>query len=177
VNSVHFYSDFLTLGAVGGLRAGDMIFTLIFFIILIALLKKFAWGPLMETMEKREEYVKNEIEMAEKSRREAETASKEAAAQLRQMKEEAQKIVDEARNTAKQEEQKIIEVARQEASRLKEAAEADIQNEKEKAIQALQDQVASLSVLIASKVIEKEISAQDQEQLINEYIKEVGEER
>ncbi|TXL66633.1 F0F1 ATP synthase subunit B [Cerasibacillus terrae] len=174
---MHFYSEFLTLGAVGGLRTADMIFTLVSFIVLLALLKKFAWGPLMDVMEKREEYVKDEIETAEKNRKEAEIASKEATAQLRQTKEEAQKIIDDARNTGKQEEQKIIQTAREEATRLKEAAEADIQNEKEKAIQALQDQVASLSVLIASKVIEKEISAQDQEKLISEYIKEVGEER
>ncbi len=88
---MHFYSEFLTLGAVGGLRTADMIFTLVSFIVLLALLKKFAWGPLMDVMEKREEYVKDEIETAEKNRKEAEIASKEATAQLRQTKEEAQK--------------------------------------------------------------------------------------
>src|SRR5699024_8406694 len=149
-------SEFLTLGAVGGLRTADMIFTLVSFIVLLALLKKFAWGPLMDVMEKREEYVKDEIETAEKNRKEAEIASKEAKAQLRQTKEEAQKNIDDARKTKKQEEQKIIRTAREEATSLKQAAEADIQNEKEKTIQALQDQVVLLSVLIASKVIEKE---------------------
>ncbi|HEX6594810.1 MAG TPA: F0F1 ATP synthase subunit B [Bacillota bacterium] len=175
---MHVYSSFITIGAnVGGLRVGDMLVTLVFFIILLALLKKFAWGPLMNVMEQRETYIANEIEAAEKSRKEAEAASQEAAAQLRQTKEEAQKIINDAKEAGAQQERNIIESAREEALRLKEAAEADIQSEKEKAIQALQDQVASLSVLIASKVIEKEISAQDQEKLINDYIKEVGEER
>ncbi|HLR81357.1 MAG TPA: F0F1 ATP synthase subunit B [Bacillota bacterium] len=175
---MHLYNSFLTIGAnVGGLRVGDMLVTLIFFIILLALLKKFAWGPLMNVMEQRETYVANEIEAAEKSRKEAEAASQEAQARLKQTKEEAQKIINDAKEAGAQQEKNIIESAREEALRLKEAAEADIQSEKEKAIQALQDQVASLSVLIASKVIEKEISAQDQEKLINDYIKEVGEER
>ncbi|MBU5465268.1 F0F1 ATP synthase subunit B [Virgibacillus sp. MSJ-26] len=172
---MHFYTDLLTLGvSVGGLRIGDMLTQLFFFLILLALLKKFAWGPLMSKMEERENYVANEIEEAEKNRKDAEEASREAQAQLKQMKQEAQKIIEDARQAGVKQENDIIESARAEADRLKVAAQADIQNEKEKALQALQDKVASLSVMIASKVIEKEISAQDQEKLINEYIKEVG---
>lgn len=61
--------------------------------------------------------------------------------------------------------------------RLKESAKREIETQKEQAVAALQKQVASLSVLIASKVIEKELSADDQQKLINDYIQEVGEER
>lgn len=86
-------------------------------------------------------------------------------------------MIEDAKAAGVRQEQDIVEAARKEADRLIQAAQADIQNEKERALQALQDKVASLSVLIASKVIEKEISAQDQEKLINDYIKEVGEER
>nr|WP_245347606.1 F0F1 ATP synthase subunit B [Oceanobacillus polygoni] len=168
----------MTIGAsVGGLRVGDMLVQLFFFIVLLALVKKFAWGPLMNKMQEREEYVAGEIEAAEKSRLEAEKASNDAAAQLNQVREEAQKLIEDAKAAGAKQEQNIVESARKEADRLIQAAQADIQSEKEKALQALQDKVASLSVLIASKVIEKEISAQDQEKLINDYIKEVGEER
>lgn len=178
VNTVHSYIGLLTIGAnVGGLRVGDMLVQLFFFLVLLVLLKKYAWGPLMDKMQEREEYVANEIEMAEKSRTEAEQAVKEATTQLKQTKQEAQKIIEDARNAGVRQEKDIVESARLESDRLKQAAKEEIQNEKDKALQALQDKVASLSVLIASKVIEKEISAQDQEQLINEYIKEVGEER
>src|SRR5690625_2126962 len=154
-----------------------MFAALFFFILLLYLLKKFAWGPLMSIMQEREEYVAKEIDEAEKSRKEAAIASEEATAQLLQTKQEAQKIIEDAKNAGVKLEQDIIESARLEAGRLKEAAQVDIQNEKEKAIQALQDQVASLSVLIASKVIEKELNTADQDHLINEYIKEVGEEQ
>ncbi|MGM8211408.1 F0F1 ATP synthase subunit B [Virgibacillus sp. W0430] len=153
-----------------------MLVQLLFFVVLLILVRKYAWGPVMDMMKKREDYVAGEIEAAEKSRAEAEKASKEAVEQLKQTKQEAQKMIEDAKNAGVRQEQDIIQSARLEADRIKKAAQEEIENEKEKAIQALQDKVASLSVLIASKVIEKEISAQDQDKLINEYIKEVGEE-
>ncbi|TFJ92258.1 F0F1 ATP synthase subunit B [Lentibacillus salicampi] len=161
--------------AIGGLQVGDMVTQLFFFIVLILLVRKFAWGPLINTMQKREEYVSGEIEAAEKSRAEAEKAQAEAAEQLKQTKQEAQQMIEDAKSAGTKQEKDIIESARLEASRIKESAQEEIENEKEKAIQTLQDKVASLSVLIAGKVIEKEISAQDQEELINQYIKEAGE--
>jgi len=163
--------------SVGGLQVGDMLTQLVFFLLLLWLLKKFAWGPLMNVMQKREAYVASEIESAEQDRAEAEKARAEAAEQLKQTKQEAQKIIEDAKSAGTKQEQDIIESARREADRIKESAQEEIESEKEKAILTLQDKVASLSVLIASKVIEKEISAQDQEELINQYIKEAGEER
>lgn len=172
------FTGFSTINAaIGGLHVGDMLVQLVFFIILLVLVKKYAWGPVMGMMQKREEYVANEIEIAEQNRAEAERASKEATEQLRQTKEEAQKIIEDAKHIGVKQQEEIIDTARKEADRIKVSAQEEIQNEKERAIQALQDKVASLSVLIASKVIEKEINAEDQERLINEYIQEVGEER
>lgn len=176
---MHSYFGLLTVGAasLGGLRVGDMLVQLVVFLILLALLKKFAWGPLMNMMEKRENYVASEIEEAEKSRSEAEEASKEATAELNKVRQEAQQIIEDAKKAGVKQEQDMIQAANKEAERIKQQAQADIQNEKEQAVKALQAQVSSLSVLIASKVIEKEISAEDQEKLIDEYIKEVGEEQ
>ena len=161
----------------GGFHVIDMIVMIFFFILLIYLVGKFAWGPVMNMMQKREEHVASEIDAAEKSRAEAERASQEAIERLNQTKQDAQKIIEDAKTAGVKQEEDIIASAKKEAERIKEAAQEEIQNEKDKAIQALQEQVASLSVLIASKVIEKEISAQDQEKLIEEYIKEVGEEQ
>lgn len=170
--------SFLTIGSsIANFNIGDMIFVLFFFVVLLALLKKFAWGPLMNVMEERENYVAKEIEEAEKSRKEAEQAAKEAAEELKKTRLEAREIIEEARKSGTNQKEEILREAQEEAKRMKESAQADIQNEKEKALQALQDQVASLSVLIASKVIEQEISEENQEKLIHEYIKEVGEEQ
>ncbi len=170
--------NMLVLNAGGfTMNVGDMLAQLIVFIILLFLLKKFAWKPLMGVMKEREEHIANEIETAEKNRQEAERLAKEAQDEIKSTRQQAQQIIEDAKETAKDQEQAIITAAREEANRLKEAARIEIEQERDKAIQALQDQVASLSVKIASKVIEKELSEKDQEKLINEYIKEVGGER
>lgn len=169
-------TSMMILGAgAGGFNVGDMLAQLIIFIVLLVLLKKFAWGPIMNMMKERETHIASEIETAEKNRQEAERMAKEAQEELKNTRNEAQQIIENAKQTAKEQEQAILQSARAEAERLKESALQEIQQEKENAVQALQDQVAALSVKIASKVIEKELSEQDQEKLINEYLKEVGE--
>lgn len=171
------YVGSLIMAGPGGLLIGDMLTQLFFFIVLLILLRMFAWGPIMGVMKKREDYIASEIETAEKNRAEAERSSREATAELKKTRQEAQSIIDDARRAGQDQEQQIINAAREAAERIKVSAQKDIEMEKEKAIAALQGQVASLSVQIASKVIEKEINAADQNKLINDYIKEVGEKR
>lgn len=172
------YIGSLVIGAgPGGLLIGDMLTQLFFFIVLLVLLRMYAWGPLMGVMKKREDHIANEIETAEKNRADAERASREAAEELKQTRQEAQSIIEDAKKAGQDQEQQIIATANEAAERIKVSAQQDIEREKEKAIAALQDQVATLSVQIASKVIEKEINAEDQNKLINDYIKEVGAER
>jgi F-type H+-transporting ATPase subunit b len=164
-------------GGHGGINAGDMIFQLVIFLILLALLRKFAFGPLMNIMKQREEYIANEISAAEKNHQEAKKLAEEQREQMKKSRQEAQNLIENAKKLAEEQKEEIIKAARQEAERIKESALKEIAQEKEQAVNALREQVASLSVLIASKVIEKELNEQDQEKLINEYIKEVGEAR
>ncbi|MFC7062248.1 F0F1 ATP synthase subunit B [Halobacillus seohaensis] len=166
----------LVLGATG-FAIGDMLIQLLFFIVLLVLLRKFAWGPLMNMMKEREDYIANEIQTAEKSREEAAIQHREATEELKKTRQDAQSIIEEARKTATQQERDIVESARKEAERTKVSARQDIEQERDKAVQLLKDQVASMSVMIASKVIEKELSEKDQQELINQYIDEAGEER
>jgi F-type H+-transporting ATPase subunit b len=168
----------LVLGAtVGSFNGGDMLFQLAMFIILLALLKKFAWGPLMGIMKKREEHVANEIEAAEASRKEALSYLEEQREIVKQSRVEAGQLIENAKKQGEAQREDIITEARAQSERMKESAKREIVQEKEKAVAALREQVASLSVLIASKVIEKELSEADQGKLINDYIKEAGEER
>lgn len=159
------------------LNTGDIIFQLLMFIILLALLKKFAWGPLMGIMKQREEHVANEIEAAEKSRAEASNLLEEQRSLLKEARQEAQTLIENAKKQGDLQREEIITTARAEANRLKEGAKVEIEQQKEQAVAALREQVASLSVLIASKVIEKELTVDDQEKLINDYIQEAGEKR
>ena len=165
------------LGAATGFNSGDVIFQLIMFIILLAIIKKFAWGPLSGMMKQREEFVANEIESAEKSRQEAAKYLEEQRALLKEARTEAQELIENAKKQAEIQREDIIVSARSEAGRLKESAKLEIEQQKENAVAAIKEQVASLSVLIASKVIEKELSEKDQQKFINDYIQEVGEKR
>ena len=169
----------LVLGAAAhdGLNTGDIVFQLVSFIILMLLLKKFALGPLMGIMKERESHVSSEIEAAEKNRAEATALLEEQRTMLKEARQESLSLIDEAKKHGEQQREEIIAVARQEAERVKESAKREIEQQKEQAMAALREQVASLSVLIASKVIEKELSEADQEKLINDYIKEAGEEQ
>jgi F-type H+-transporting ATPase subunit b len=160
-----------------GVNWGDILFQLFMFIVLMALLKKFAWGPLMGIMQQREEHVANEITAAENSRAEAKKLLEEQRALLKEARSEAQGLIENAKKQGDIQREEIIAVARTEAERIKESAKLEIDQQKEKAVAAIREQVASLSVLIASKVIEKELNAADQDKLINEYIQEAGEER
>jgi F-type H+-transporting ATPase subunit b len=158
-------------------NGGDVLFQLIMFLILLALLKKFAWKPLMGIMTKREEHIANEINTAEASRLEAKKLLEEQRAVLNQARQEAHSLIEAAKKQGDVQREEIIIVARTEADRIKDTAKREIEQEKEKAVATIREQVASLSVLIASKVIEKELTAQDQDKLISEYIQEAGEER
>ncbi|WP_110928327.1 F0F1 ATP synthase subunit B [Bacillus massiliglaciei] len=163
------------LGATPGIAIGDVLYQLVIFLILLALLKKFAWGPLMGIMKQREEHVASEIEAAEASRKEALQYLEEQREIVKQSRTEAGQLIENAKKQGEAQREDIIKQARDEAGRLKESAKREIVQEKEKAVAELREQVASLSVLIASKVIEKELSESDQEKLINEYIQEAGE--
>ncbi|MCM3179208.1 F0F1 ATP synthase subunit B [Cytobacillus horneckiae] len=169
--------DSFVLGAASGFNGGDILFQLAMFLILLTLIKKFAWGPLMGIMTQREEHIANEITAAEESRVEAKKLLEEQKALLKEARTEAQAMIESAKKQGEVQREEIITTARSESDRMKESAKLEIEQQKELAVAAIREQVASLSVLVASKVIEKELSAADQEKLINEYIQEAGEKR
>lgn len=158
-------------------NGGDILFQLIMFLILLALLKKFAWKPLMGIMKQREEHIANEISSAEQSRLEAKKLLEEQRNLLNEARNEAHSLIEAAKKQGDVQREEIITTARGEAERLKEAAKREIDTQKEKAVAAIREQVASLSVLIASKVIEKELTVNDQDKLIDEFIQEAGDKR
>lgn len=158
-------------------NGGDILFQLLAMLILLALLKKFALGPLLNIMKQREDHIAGEITSAEERNKQAQQLIEEQRVLLKEAKQESQSLIENAKKLGEKQKEDIIQAARAESERLKEAARTEIVKEKEQAVSALREQVASLSVLIASKVIEKELDEQAQEKLIQDYLKEVGESR
>ncbi|MFC4321905.1 F0F1 ATP synthase subunit B [Litchfieldia salsa] len=170
--------NLFVLGA-GGLNVnlGDIIVQLAVFSLLLFLLRKFALDKLIGMMKQREDHIAGEINSAEKSHQEAKQLIEQQQQLLKEARGEAQGLIESAKKIAEEQKTAMLQAAKEESDRFKESARKEIIQEREKAVTALREQVASLSVLIASKVIEKELSEKDQEKLINEYIQEVGEER
>lgn len=173
--------DHLVLGAAANesefLNTGDILVTLVTFILLMLLLKKFAWGPLMGIMKQREDLIAEEIEAAEKSRIDSQKYLEEQRALLKEARTEAQSIVENAKKQAEASREDIIATARTEAQRLKESAVLEIETEKANALRAVREEVVSMSILAASKVLEKEISEEDNRALIEATIVKAGEAR
>ena len=169
------FLDYLVLGAsTGKFNNGDIIATLVIFLVLMFLLKKVAWGPLMGMMQQREELVASEIEAAEKARKESHQFLEEQKSLLKEARTEAQSIVEGAKKQGELQKEEILTAARNEANRLKESALREIESEKEKAIAAVRDEVVSLSVLAASKVLSKEISEADNRALLKRRLRRQG---
>jgi F-type H+-transporting ATPase subunit b len=143
------------------------------FIILLFLLKKYAWKPILDALNSREEGIKNALDEAEKARQEMvelkssnEQIVKEARAERDAMLKDArsmkENMITEARDEAKAQANKIIEQAK-----------ATIENEKLAAITELRNQVAELSIGIAEKIIKDELSQKDKQvELIEKMLKE-----
>jgi F-type H+-transporting ATPase subunit b len=142
--------------------------------ILYLLLSKFAFGPLFGIMEKRRQLVKEQIDGAEKSRTDAEQYLEDQKQALQQARKEAYDIIELAKTTGSKQADDIVQAARNEANRLKDEAVREIENEKNKAIASVKAQVSGLSVLIASKIIEKQVDEKAQSELVDKYLQEVG---
>jgi F-type H+-transporting ATPase subunit b len=144
------------------------------FLILFLLLKRYAFGPLLGIMEQRKELIQGQLDNAENSRNQAAQHLEEQKQALQQARKEAYDIIEQAKATSSKQADDIIVTAKTEASRLKDDAVKDIESEKNKAIAALRGEVGGMSVKIASKIIEKQIDEKSQEQLVSQYLKEVG---
>ena len=165
-------ANMFVLGA--GVEWGTTLVTLATFVILLALLKKFAWGPLKEVMDKRERDINKDIDDAEQAKINAQKLEEENRKTLKETQDEVQRILDDAKVQARKQHEEIIHEANVRANGMIETAQSEINSQKERALADINNQVSELSVLIASKVLRKEISEQDQKDLVEKYLKEAG---
>lgn len=150
------------------------VFAVLAFGLLYFVLNKFAFGPLFGVMEKRRELVQSQLKAAEDSRTQAEQFMQEQKKAMQDVRKEAFQIVEQARTSSLRQSEELLKQAKDESVRLKQEALNDIQAEKNKAVAALKGQVGAMSVLIASKIIEKQIDEKSQQDLVEQYLKEVG---
>ncbi|MFH4963769.1 F0F1 ATP synthase subunit B [Gaetbulibacter sp. M235] len=147
----------------GGFSLGLFIWQAILFIALILLLKKFAWKPILDSVNDREEGIKNALDAAEKAKLEMQNLQADNQKLLKEARAERETMLKDARDMKN----KMIEDAKDEAKsaagKLIEQAQAAIETEKKAAIAELKAQVASLSIEIAEKVVREELSNKDKQ--------------
>lgn len=160
--------------ALGDIRWGDTLFSLGAFIILFLVLRRYAFGPLMGIMEERAKNIEADLEQAKENRQEAEQLLATQRQELDIARKDADKIIDNARATSEKQAASIMQTARQEVEQIKTVARKELEREKEQAIEALRAEFGQISVLLAEKVMKKEIDDKQQEKLVNDYLKEVG---
>lgn len=154
---------------------GNLVFwTAVSFLILVFLLGKFGFKPLVEVLESRERKIRESLEGAENARLEAEKLLKEYEAKLAEARAEAQKFISEGKELGEKIRADIVQKSDEEAKRIIAKAEEQINRDVEQAIKELRAEVANITVDLASKVIEQELDKNAHEQLIEKYLSEVG---
>lgn len=143
-------------------------------LITFAIIKKFLFKPVRKMLAAREEEVQAMYGNAEKAQTEAEQMRSEYTERLAKAKEEAAEIVGSATRRATVRSEEILKESSQQAAAMMKKAESTIEQERKKAMNELKDEVASLSVMIASKVIERDVKEADHERFIEEFIDKVG---
>ena len=149
---------------------GNALWYLICFAILILLVKHFAWGP-VSMMEKRRQKVINDLDSAASDRKKAETLANEREAALKNSRQEATQILSDAKANAQKTGKEIVASANEDAAAIRKKANEEAAKAKSDALDSARDQVADISVAIAEKVIAKNLSAEDQKDLVDQFIK------
>jgi F-type H+-transporting ATPase subunit b len=157
------------------LHWGTMLFQVAVVIILIALMARFVVRPLLAMMKERQDYIDQQIATAEENRKEAEKLAAKQQEELKKARQEAKELLERAKAQKEREAEEIIRQAQERAERMINEATAQITREKEKALADLRDEVGRLSVLLAAKVLEKELDAEEQSKLVGRYLEQVGE--
>ncbi|RKM59954.1 ATP synthase F0 subunit B [Butyrivibrio sp. CB08] len=140
----------------------------------VYLIKKFLFKPINEILEKRKNLADKEIREAREAKDAADSLKVQYEDSLTNAHAEAAQIVSDAQKEAQSKADTLVHEAEAEAQSIKARAAADIEQEKKKAINEAKDEIGSLAMEIAGKVVEKEISESDHKKLIEDFISKVG---
>ena len=157
-------------------NVGNAIWTLAIFLLVLIILGKFAWGPVLALLQEREKFIHKSLADAKHDREEAEARLKEYAAKVQSARAESAAMMEEARRDAERLREELKQRARTEADTLIQNAERQIGLQTQRAIQEIRREAVDLSVAIASKIIQRNLTKEDNQRLIDEAIRQVGSE-
>lgn len=150
---------------------GLMIWTIITFVALLIVLKAAVWKPLLAMLDERERRIRDALSGAERARHEAERTLVEYKETLSKAEVEARERIQKATEQAHQERERIVSESHHQANRLVEDAKAEIQHEKERAIQELRQTVGDLAIQAASKLLDENLDNARNRKIVDDFIR------
>ena len=152
---------------------GVLALTVCNFLLLVYLLKKFAWGPIIGALEKREAQIESDKQTAADARKSAEELKKELDERLTQISNEAAQKMAVAVKAGETQKEQLLAQAKEQAERLLAQATQQIEAEKNKALADVRGEIASISMLAASRVVEQDLKADNADKIVAQVLKEV----
>jgi F-type H+-transporting ATPase subunit b len=152
---------------------GLAIWTIITFLVLLYFLAKFAWRPLLRALQARQDIIRKSLDDAQQAKQELERLTQESAQIIRNAHVEAESIISKSRSDGEKLREEIKQKARLEGENIIREAKRQIETETNRALRQIRGEVADLSVTIASKLIQRNLSREDNSELIEETIKQL----
>jgi len=156
------------------INGGVIIWTVVIFVILLALLWRMGYPALLRMVEERERRIQKQLDDAERANAEAQRLLEEHKKQIAAARNEAQDILAKAKSVSQKERETLLAKAREEYDALLNRARKDIDAEKEKAILALRREAVDLSIAAASRVIEANLDTDANRKLVTEFLESLG---
>mgnify|MGYP005815659555 CR=1 FL=1 len=152
----------------------ELVFGALSFLILLAVMWKFAYPAVAKAMEARTQRIRDNLDEAERTKAEAQRVLEEYQRQLADAKSEAARIIDEARQTADQMRRDLLARAEAESAETRERAQADLVAARDRAVADLRGQVAELAIGAAEAIVEQNLDPATNRALVERYIEQVG---
>ena len=155
-------------------HGGLLAWTVLTFVLLLVVLKKVAWGPILDALDARENEIKDALNAAEKAREEAERVSSDYEDSIRKAQAEAQQIISDAKTAGEKVKLDLETIANEKADEIIEKAKAQIDTERVRVISEIKMVAVEISLSAATKVIEKNLDSDDNRKLVNEALEVIG---
>ena len=152
---------------------GLFIWTILTFLVLLTLLAKYAWGPLLRALQSRQESIRQSLDDVEKATRELAQVQVESAAIIAKARVDADAIISSTRADGARLQEEMRQKSRAEAETIVQGAQRQIQQERDQALTQIRTEAVDLSLMIASKLIQRNLSKEDNETLIDEALEQV----
>lgn len=152
---------------------GAALWSIAVFVVLLTVLRKFAWKPILQGLNQREDFIRESLAAAKKEREESERLLKDYTEKIHHAREEATAIVEEGRRDAEEVRKRIHSEARSEADAMITRAKREIEIARDDAVKQLHDQSVLLATEIAGRMIRRQLEPKDHQKLLDESLKEL----